>query len=56
MAMLILPRDQVGPRRLVAEVPGIARAEVPFLVVPPTVKPSGRSLNQIGSKIRLVER
>lgn len=38
--VLILPRDVLGPREIVAEAGGVS-ARAPFLVVPPTVSPSG---------------
>jgi hypothetical protein len=38
--VLIFPRDQVGPRNLLVEAPG-ASVPVPFMVVPPSVSPSG---------------
>lgn len=38
--VLIFPRDRLGPRNLIAEAPG-ASVAVPFIVVPPSVSPSG---------------
>jgi hypothetical protein len=38
--VLILPRDRVGPRNLIVEAPGVS-VPVPFIVVPPSVAPSG---------------
>jgi hypothetical protein len=38
--MLILPRDRLGPRTFVAESAGVS-ATAPFVVVPPSVAPSG---------------
>jgi hypothetical protein len=38
--VLIFPRDQLGARNLVVEAPG-ASVLVPFIVVPPSVSPSG---------------
>jgi hypothetical protein len=38
--VLIFPRDRLGPRNLVVEAPG-ASVLVPFIVVPPSVSPSG---------------
>ena len=38
--VLIFPRDRLGPRNLIAEAPG-ASVSVLFVVVPPSVAPSG---------------
>jgi hypothetical protein len=38
--VLIFPRDRLGPRDLVVEAPGVS-VLVPFVVVPPSVSPSG---------------
>ncbi len=38
--VLILPRDRLGPRQMIAEAGGVS-AQAPFIVVPPSVSPSG---------------
>ena len=40
IGVLIFPRDRLGPRNLIVEAPG-ASVPVPFIVVPPSVSPSG---------------
>jgi hypothetical protein len=46
--MLVFPRDVLGPRELIVESPGTS-VRVPFLVVPPSVAPSG---GDVATRIR----
>ncbi|HET9443371.1 MAG TPA: FG-GAP-like repeat-containing protein [Acidimicrobiales bacterium] len=53
--VLVMPRDRLGPRRLVA-VGGAATAVADFLVVVPTVQPSGSDVTQINRIRRFANR
>jgi hypothetical protein len=46
--MLIFPRDVLGHREFIAEAPGVS-VRIPFLVVPPSVSPSG---GDVATRIR----
>jgi hypothetical protein len=56
-SMLVFPRDQLGPRLIIAEGPG-GSSQVAFLAVTPSVNPSGRDVQIQGVRrlVRLVQR
>jgi hypothetical protein len=53
--VLVFPRDRLGPRGLVAT-SGTASASAQFLVVPNTVRPSGKDVSQINRIRRFLQR
>lgn len=55
VAVLVFPRDRLGPRQLVAT-SGTVAASAPFLVVPSTIQPSGANVAQITRIRRFVQR
>ncbi len=55
VSVLVFPRDRLGPRVAVASGEGVS-ANAPFLVVPPTVQPSGSDVREITRIRRFLQR